>query len=107
MKRATDYQNKVIGWAAGRSFLYLSSLRIEKNRPQCDACGSRMIRTFKLIEDQKENCFLLGGCCFNLLFNKGQITSDARMSWKNSPYYRDIDAIEQRVITEKQKVRKI
>ncbi|MCJ7829178.1 MAG: hypothetical protein MUP81_05500 [Dehalococcoidia bacterium] len=95
-----EYQQRVFTWAAGRTFLYLSSPRISDNPPPCDACGSKRVTSFRLLED-KDGHYLIGGDCFKLLYDKDQITSDAKMNWKNSPYWRDIDTLEKEIILEK------
>jgi len=94
-----EYQQRVFTWAAGRTFLYLSSLNIE-NGPACDACGSKRVKVFRLLED-KNGHYLIGGDCFNLLYNKDQITTDARMNWKGTAFWRDIEVIEKKVLEER------
>jgi len=100
MKQATDYQNKVLTWAAGRKFLYLSGVTIHENRPPCDACGSKLVRNFKLVE-HLDNHYLIGSDCFDLLYALDRIITDARMQWKGTPFWRDLTAIEDKVIAEK------
>lgn len=95
------YESKVLTWAAGRTFLYLSSPRITNNISPCDACGSKRVTSFRLLQD-KDGYYLIGGDCFKILYDKDQIISDAKMNWKGTPYWRDIDAIEEKVVTEKQ-----
>lgn len=97
----TPYVNKVLTWAAGRTFIYLSSPRVVYNAPSCDACGSKRVISFRLLENNG-SYYLIGSDCFKILYNKDQITSDAKMNWEGSPYYRDIDSIERKVIKEKQ-----
>lgn len=101
MNQVIDYQNKVLTWAAGRKFLYLSSITIHENRPPCDACGSKLVSNFKLIE-YLDNHYLIGSDCFNLLYNEDRIITDARMFWKGTPFWRDLTAVEEKVIAEKQ-----
>ncbi len=96
-----DYESKVLTWATGRTFLYLSSPRITHNAPPCDACGSKRVTSFRLLEDGS-TYYLIGRDCFKILYNKNQITSDARMNWKSTSYWRDIDTIGEKIIMEKQ-----
>jgi hypothetical protein len=101
MKPPAKWIHKVLAWATGRKFLYLSSFPILENRPPCDACGSKRVKNFCLLEHEN-NHYLIGCDCFRVLYNNGLIVMDARITWKDTPYWRDVEAIVQKVVAVKQ-----
>jgi hypothetical protein len=97
-----NYQHKVITWAAGRKFLFLTSLTVMENRPPCDACGSKRVKTFCLLE-YGNNHYLIGRDCSMLLHDNDLLMFDARIMWKDTPFWRDVEAIARKAVAEKQK----
>lgn len=83
------YQQRVLAWAADRKFLWLSSPWIPDNPPACDACGSKRVTKFILLECEGKY-FLVGWECMKSL--------DITMSPLK---HQEIDIIEKKVLEER------
>ncbi len=97
-----NWKDRVLEWANGKIFHYLSTPWIPRFRvaplepPRCEACGSRRVESFYLLQ-YEDQFILVGRNCGDLLWSKKQIVNDIK-------YERSyLEELEKRVIEEKTK----
>ena len=67
MSKAT-YRERLNKWRAGRVFNYINPVFLEKGQATCDACGSKLVKTFYIIQGfNTGQTFMVGKDCFEHL----------------------------------------
>jgi hypothetical protein len=96
LTRQQAYEARVKAFAENKTFQYLTSIKVKRGDIRCDACGSKLVQSLRLIQDNEGHYYLIGINCHTELYNK------QKMCWGVYPHNpQESERIAERLVAER------